>query len=135
MCPPGSSSGSCGRWRHDRERDERERRRGELETAAREELVDLWADLHEAKRVAHDGQWSIGCAGLAERIKRLTLLVGPAPWEQIQIGLLEDGTYQRLHAAWGFKVTVDMARVAEVRATIDASRWRSGRYRASRMGG
>jgi len=93
-----------------------------LEDAARDELDALWADLDTAVRNAANGQWSITCDWLTDRIKRLTQLVGPTPWEQVQIPLLESGVYQRLHAELDVSVEVDMARVAEVRASIDARR-------------
>src|SRR6266487_312620 len=93
-----------------------------LEDAARDELDALWADLDTAVRYAANGQWSITCDWLTDRIKRLTQLVGPTPWEQVQIPLLESGVYQRLHAELDVSVEVDMARVAEVRASIDARR-------------
>jgi hypothetical protein len=93
----------------------------ELEDAAREELADLWADLDREIRYAYTGDWSIGCENIKERIHRLTRLVGPTPWEQVQISLLERGVYQRINAEVGYEVEVDMQRVAEVRAVINAS--------------
>jgi hypothetical protein len=55
-----------------------------LEEHARTELVDLWADLGEARRHglgtaagADPGAWSIRCDGLWERIAMATHLVGP----------------------------------------------------------
>jgi len=94
----------------------------ELETlrkAVREELADLWSDLHTARRAAINGVWSMQCDRLVWRIKSLTPLVGATPWEEIQIPLLEDGLYQRIHSELGIPVTVDMKRVAKVRASID----------------
>lgn len=92
-----------------------------LEQVAREELSFLWGDLNTARQSAIRNQWSIQCDNIAERIKALTLLVGPTPWEEIQIQLLEDGVYQRIHAEWGVEVSPDMVRVAEVRGRINAS--------------
>lgn len=97
----------------------------ELETlreAVREELDALWSDLNIARRDAINGIWSIRCDGLVERIKALTPLVGATPWEQIQIPLLEEGVYQRIHAELGISVDVDMERVTEVRGHIDERR-------------
>ena len=91
-----------------------------LEDAVRDELVSLWADLDTAIRHAVDGQWSMQCDWVTDRIKQLTQLVGPTPWEQVQISLLEGGIYQRIHAELGVCGEVDMARVAEIRAIIDA---------------
>lgn len=90
-----------------------------LDDAARWELELLWGDLHDARRSAANGAWSIRCDGLAARIKMFTRLVGPTPWEKIQIPLLEDGIYQRIHAEVGVPVEVDMTRVAETRQYIN----------------
>ncbi|MCX4450679.1 hypothetical protein [Streptomyces sp. NBC_01789] len=90
-----------------------------LVEVARGELVCLWGDLDEARRDAHEGQWSMGCDSLVERIKALTPLVGATPWAQVQIALLEDGVYQRVHQELGIEVTVDMDAVAEHRAWLD----------------
>ncbi len=91
-----------------------------LTEAAREELTSLWHDLDEARMHAYSGGWSMKCDSLVERIRSLTLLVGPTPWEQIQIPLLEDGVYQRVHAEMGVEVQPpDMQRVSEMRALIN----------------
>ena len=90
---------------------------------AREELACLWRDLEDARGSAISGQWSIRCDNLVDRMKDLTLLVGPTPWDELPITILESGIYQRIHAAWGIDgpdVQPDMARVAEVRARLDA---------------
>lgn len=99
-----------------------------LDDAARWELELLWNDLHDARRSAVNGEWSISCDHLAARIKMFTRLVGPTPWEKIQIPLLEDGTYQRIHAEMGVVAEVDMARVAGTRRSIDE---RMSRFRAA----
>lgn len=91
-----------------------------LEQAAREELSYLWGDLNTARESAIRGQWSIRCDGIEERIKTLTALVGPTPWDEIQIPLLEDGIYQRIHAELGIEAAPDMGRVAQVRESIDS---------------
>ncbi|MFJ9633796.1 hypothetical protein ACIRU8_39490 [Streptomyces sp. NPDC101175] len=96
---------------------------GELEglkVAVREELSDLWGDLHRAQTYAINGTWSIACGNLEERIKLLTPLVGATPWDEIQIPLLENGVYQRIHGDLGIVVEPDMGRVALVRARINA---------------
>jgi hypothetical protein len=54
-----------------------------------------------------------------ERIKALTSLVGPTPWAEVQVGLLEDGVYQRVHRELGIEVAVDMDAVAEHRAWLN----------------
>ncbi|MYX67385.1 hypothetical protein K388_05557 [Streptomyces sp. KhCrAH-43] len=86
---------------------------------ARGELISLWSDLDEARRDAYENQWSMGCDSLVERIKALTPLVGPTPWAQVQIPLLEDGVYQRVHQELGIEVAVDMDAVAEHQAWLD----------------
>ena len=91
-----------------------------LKAAVREELSDLWGDLHSAQNHAINGRWSIACDNLEERIKALTPLVGATPWDEVQIPLLENGVYQRIHADLGIAVHPDMARVAQVRARINA---------------
>ena len=93
-----------------------------LEAVAREELACLWGDLDEARRSAINGSWSVRCDSLEERIKDLARVVGPTPWERIQIPLLELGIYQRIHADLGIdapEVQPDMDVVAEMRADLD----------------
>lgn len=97
-----------------------------LHTVARWELLCLWSDLNDARHSAIADSWSMRCDGLVDRIKMLTEHVGPTPWEEINIGLLEAGIYQRVHAEMGVAVDVDMASVAETRASIEA---RMGRLR------
>ena len=65
------------------------------------ELEALWGDLDRAKQRAYNGDWSIECDSLSWRIEQITRLVGPCPWGAIQMPLLLDGTYERLHAEWG----------------------------------
>lgn len=90
-----------------------------LEDAARWELELLWDELCRARRDAINGVWSMHCDTLAARIRMFTRLVGPTPWEKIQFPLLEDGTYQRIHAEMGVPAEVDMERVAATRRSID----------------
>jgi hypothetical protein len=90
-----------------------------LKAAVREELKDLWGDLHRAQTYAINGSWSIACDNLEERIKSLTPLVGATLWDEIQIPLLENGVYQRIHADLGIAVEPDMERVAQVRTRIN----------------
>lgn len=87
------------------------------EFVLREELVALWDDLSSAIRHAVNGQWSIQCDNLAWRMEQITRLVGPCPHDRIQMPLLLDGTYERLHAEWG--VPHDPFDRAEVQATWD----------------
>lgn len=87
-----------------------------LRDAVREELAYLWNDLNLAQSYAYDGKWSMRCDSLEGRIKALTPLVGATPWEDIQIALLENGVYRRIHADLGITVEPDMERIAVVRA-------------------
>ncbi|HTE56989.1 MAG TPA: hypothetical protein VK698_39320 [Kofleriaceae bacterium] len=94
-----------------------------LEVVAREELACLWGDLEIARRSAINGTWSVSCDDITQRIKDLTAAVGPTPWDEIQIPLLELGIYQRIHAELDIdapEVQPDMDRVAKVRARLDA---------------
>lgn len=91
-----------------------------LEDAARQELELLWDDLSRARGSAVNGVRSLTYEILVSRIGMFTRLVGPTSWEKIQIHLLEDGTYQRIHADLGIDVDVDMVRVAETRSRINA---------------
>lgn len=93
-----------------------------LEAVARTELACLWGDLEVARQYAHNGEWSVTCDGLVERIKDLTQVIGPTPWGQIQIPLLELGIYQRVHEELGIdqpEVQPDMVKVAEMRAVLE----------------
>ncbi|MBB1256469.1 hypothetical protein H3146_24400 [Streptomyces sp. OF3] len=98
-----------------------------LRQALTEELANLWHDLDAARRSAYQGAWSMQCNWLERRIKRCTQLVGATPWERIQLPLLEDGIYQRIHADLGIEVTVDMEEVARVRESINRRGAREGR--------
>lgn len=88
-----------------------------LEQTAYDELTRLWGDLHQALTSARNGEWSIGCDAITRRIVRLTRALGRAArWQDVQIGLLENGVYQRLHDLMGVEVEPpDMAVVAEER--------------------
>lgn len=83
-----------------------------------DELKYLWSDLDNAIRYAINGKWSIQCDGLEDRIKTLTQLVGPTPWESVPITMLENGVYQRIHDELGIRVEPDMAKVADVRERL-----------------
>lgn len=98
-----------------------------LEQAATDELMRLWGDLHDQMRLARNGCWSLGCEDAARRIAVLTRALGRAtPWQQVQIELLEAGTYQRMHDLMDIPYEPpDMDVVAEMRAEQEASltRW------------
>lgn len=90
-----------------------------LEEVAREELRLLWKDLADARSYSVNGAWSIRCDELVERINALTTLVGPTPWDEISIPLLEAGIYQRVHADLGIPVEVDMERAMRAKASME----------------
>lgn len=60
-----------------------------------------WDDLQRSRREAANGRWSMACDHQVDRIVGLTRLVGTAPWEEIQVELLLDGIYERIHEAIG----------------------------------
>lgn len=91
----------------------------QLRDAVREELSCLWTDLRTARRDAINGQWSMHCDWIVERIKALTPLVGPTPWTDLDIELIEDGVYQRIHTQLGIDAPVDMDAVRRHRAKLD----------------
>jgi hypothetical protein len=96
----------------------------ELETlreALSEELSCLWTDLQTARRSAYKGNWSMHCDWIEGRIKAITPLVGPTPWEKLDIQLIEDGVYQRIHAEIGVDAPYDEEGVRKHRAYLDES--------------
>lgn len=96
----------------------------ELETlraALTEELSCLWTDLQTARRGAYKGGWSMHCDWLVTRIKAITPLVGPTPWTELDIQLIEDGVYQRVHAEIGVDAPYDEDGVRKHRARLNAS--------------
>lgn len=65
-------------------------------------LLELaWHDLQAARLQARNGRWSIACDNQVARIVGLTRLVGPLPWEKVDVGLILDGVYEQVHAAMG----------------------------------
>lgn len=96
----------------------------DLTEAARYELRCLWGDLDQARRYAINGVWSMQCDGLVARIVTLSRLAGPTNWGDIQVNLLQDGTYQGILQAAGISFDPpDMAEVARVAEQIAA--WNS----------
>lgn len=71
------------------------------DSALRWLLLLAWDELQSARREAMNGRWSIRCDNLVCRIVGLTRLVGPLPWEKIQVDLILDGVYERIHEAIG----------------------------------
>lgn len=96
------------------------RAEGRILDAVADELQMLWGDLSDARRYAANGAWSIRCDSLVYRIMRLTLSTGrPTPWDEVQVDLLLDGTYEAIHSAIGTPTPLsaeDRARAEEVRS-------------------
>lgn len=88
-----------------------------LTDAARAELEQLWGDLAAHRRYAHNGVWSVGCENKAYRIVALSRLVGALPWGQVDVDVLLDGLYERLHTEAGIAYpAIDWERVRAVKA-------------------
>lgn len=56
-----------------------------------EELVALWDDLYNAQGRAQNGEWSIECDNLGERIVTASNLVGPVDWNEVGLPLVTSG--------------------------------------------
>ncbi|MCX5584298.1 hypothetical protein [Streptomyces erythrochromogenes] len=93
-----------------------------LVEVARAELAFLWRDLEAAIRAAVDGVWSARCEAVVERIKMLTPVVGPTPWRQVPLILVETRLYQEIHAAIGIEAEVKAWQIAEEQALMEAMR-------------
>jgi hypothetical protein len=92
----------------------------DLGAAARTELVNLWHDLGQARRSAINGVWSVHCDHLAYRIVMLSRIVGACPWGDIDVDVLLDGLYARIHDEAGIPYPeIDWVRVREVKAYIE----------------
>ncbi|WP_405667926.1 hypothetical protein OG379_38110 [Streptomyces sp. NBC_01166] len=91
-----------------------------LKQVAREERGYQWGDLHEARSNTIRNQWSIWCDHIKERVKALTPLVGPTPWDEVQLPLLGDGIHQQIPVDLG--IGVDLERVSPVRGSLNAAR-------------
>lgn len=100
-----------------------------LRTALTEELSYLWTDLQTARRSAINGEWSMHCDWIEGRIKTITPLVGPTPWTELDIQLIEDGVYQRIHQEIGVDAPYDEDGVRKHRARLNASRSSAGPVR------
>lgn len=91
----------------------------DLVNAARDELVWLWAGMTLARHDAVDGCWSMNCETLADRIARLSKLVGPTHWAEVDVAILLDGTYERVYQDAGIEHhSVDWDQVNEVQRRI-----------------
>lgn len=78
-----------GEWGHDESED--------IHDIIRWEISCLWDDMFWAQRRAIRNESSLETDRLIQRIRKLTLFVGQAPWETIQISLLKNGTYKRVY--------------------------------------
>ena len=92
-----------------------------LRTTLAEELSYLWTDLQAARRSAINGNWSMQCDWVEERIKTITPLVGPTSWTELDIQLIEDGVYQRIHQELGIEAPYDEEGVRKHREYLNAS--------------
>ncbi len=90
-----------------------------LDHAARDEQAQLWYDLFEARRNAHNTERSMQCENVAYRIVSLARLVGATPWGEVQVDLLRDGIYERLLTEAGLDYDpIDWSQVAATEAAI-----------------
>jgi hypothetical protein len=64
-------------------------------------LMLAWSDLQDQRRRAMNGVWSIACDNAVSHILGLTKLIGPIGWEQVQVDLILDGVYERIHELAG----------------------------------
>lgn len=71
------------------------------DSALRWLLTLAWGDLQSARHHALNGRWSIDCDGQVCRIVGLTRLVGPLSWENVDVDLILDGVYERIHETLG----------------------------------
>ncbi len=93
---------------------------GDLAEAAQIELVNLWSDLAHARQFAANGVWSMQCDNLAYRIVMLSRVVGACPWGEIDVDVLLDGLYVRIHDEAGLPYPeVDWVKVRELKTYIE----------------
>ncbi len=78
-----------------------------------------WSDLQYQRDQALNGVWSIACEGAVSRIRGLTSLVGPEPWESVPVGLILDGLYERLHETIGHPTPLTDEDRARAKAVMD----------------
>ncbi len=75
----------------------------DLTDAAQAELEHLWRDLHHARQFFGNGVWSMQCDNLAYRIVMLSRPVGALHSDKVQVDLVLDGLYERLHREAGIE--------------------------------
>lgn len=71
------------------------------DSALRWLLALAWDDLQKVRHDALNGRWSMECDNQVGRIIGLTRLVGPLSWDNINVDLILDGIYERIHEAIG----------------------------------
>ncbi|MCV7174773.1 hypothetical protein [Mycolicibacterium sphagni] len=67
----------------------------------RDELIQLWSDLDTAQRNAINGDWSIQCDGIGQRIKEASELVGPVDYADIGMTHLITGWFAAMNRRIG----------------------------------
>jgi len=87
------------------------------DAALRHLLACAWNELQNARRSALNGSWSMQCDFAVHKIMGLTDLVGPIDWGEVQVDLILDGMYERIHERAGYPTPLtdlDRARAREV---------------------
>lgn len=92
------------------------------ESALRWLLVLAWSELQDARRTALNGRWSMKCDYAVHRIMGLTSLVGPLGWERVQVDLILDGLYERIHEQIGHPTPLTDADRARAREVLERRR-------------
>lgn len=78
-----------------------------------------WGDLQQARGRALNGVWSMECDNVIDQIVGITSLVGPEPWESVNVSLILDGLYERIHEAAGYPTPLSDADRARAQAVMD----------------
>lgn len=89
------------------------------ESALRRLLLLAWNDLQGARSRAINGCWSVRCDDCIHRIVVLTRIVGPVSWDEIDVDLVLDGVYERVHESIGTPTPLaddDRRRARDVKA-------------------
>lgn len=93
-----------------------------IHSALHRTLELAWRDLQSARREALNGRWSILCESQVYRIIGLTRLVGPTLWEKVDVDLILDGIYERIHEAVGMPTPLSDADRQRAQAVKDRSK-------------
>lgn len=80
----------------EQENDATRHRNRLLVQALVEEQTNLWSDLATAKHDAANGEWSVQCDWLVDRIKSIVQLVDPTHWTYVPVVLLVENVYQSI---------------------------------------